>query len=599
MQLPTAFPLHATTDGNGSFPGPAGRQPGKEEMGDFLDRADGVFVIGLVPPAGVAEDWSHRVGPEQHGRAPASPASAGVREMVAVGSGSVKAGPFTPATIPGTGDQGGSGKPHDGRAIAAGSPDQRVLPATIHGGGLGGDGPSVIPESGLKYKSGAPSGFMREFANETANRGGQLIGPAPLGAGVEPSQGSYGSISSGDAGLVGRRKGLAANLQGNTAARDGVVAHVAEVPARGSTVPAQVVEGLSTNADPAVAARPGEGQRYRGAADHQVGFPQPDDGGIVAKDRANTAGDETTALKPDTRTLVLARTPEVSNPGLPRALDDMETRGQSEGQSQNAEKYRLANGDRAPATLAAAAVTMQSGGTADNVDPDPVMPRSFTHGVERSAQGEVPNLRAPEPSQAMAAATVTRSPQISPRAESSPTEATPSPNVDGDPLRLPDAVPGDLRNAEIASSTPAPNPVSRMDQGRAIALQIAEVLRVSGDRAVELRLQPEELGRVSLTMSQEGGHLQVTLVAERPETLELMRRHIDLLGEELRRLGHGSVQFLFEDGAGQNRQRAPQTLATAEHGGGGVPAENDPPPTTSRRPQPGMVGLAGGLDIRM
>ncbi len=79
--------------------------------------------------------------------------------------------------------------------------------------------------------------------------------------------------------------------------------------------------------------------------------------------------------------------------------------------------------------------------------------------------------------------------------------------------------------------------------------QIIEMLEAGQNRAVELRLQPEELGRISISLSQDStGGLTVGMNAERADTLDLARRNIELLGQELRRLGYGSVEFHFGGG---------------------------------------------------
>lgn len=113
------------------------------------------------------------------------------------------------------------------------------------------------------------------------------------------------------------------------------------------------------------------------------------------------------------------------------------------------------------------------------------------------------------------------------------------------------------RPAAVASSAQPPSsPQHPPDLARGVAVQIAEVISRAHERAIELKLHPEELGRVSMTLSQDGNGMTVSLMAERGETLDLMRRHIDLLGEELRRLGYGTVAFSFGGGgaSGDNSQ---------------------------------------------
>nr|WP_306467278.1 flagellar hook-length control protein FliK [Limimaricola sp. G21655-S1] len=67
---------------------------------------------------------------------------------------------------------------------------------------------------------------------------------------------------------------------------------------------------------------------------------------------------------------------------------------------------------------------------------------------------------------------------------------------------------------------------------------------------VDLRLDPEELGRVAMQIHTEGDRITLTIAAERGDTTELIRRHLQELAGELRALGYRSVSLGFEDGRG-------------------------------------------------
>jgi flagellar hook-length control protein FliK len=136
------------------------------------------------------------------------------------------------------------------------------------------------------------------------------------------------------------------------------------------------------------------------------------------------------------------------------------------------------------------------------------------------------------------------------------------------------------------------------DTPRLVAMQIAEVVRASGERAVELRLQPEELGRVQLTMSQDAtGTLTVSLNVERPETLDLLRRNIDLLSADLHDLGYESIDFSFQgDGADTQKDARP------ERGDGPATLDADGATNGGNLPQTGVRGASAsgdGIDIRL
>ena len=81
---------------------------------------------------------------------------------------------------------------------------------------------------------------------------------------------------------------------------------------------------------------------------------------------------------------------------------------------------------------------------------------------------------------------------------------------------------------------------------RGMAVQIASQAstRTQG-QAIEVRLQPEELGRVLISFSLMDDTVSVTVLAERFETSELMRRHIELLTRELSNFGIADVNLAF------------------------------------------------------
>jgi len=87
---------------------------------------------------------------------------------------------------------------------------------------------------------------------------------------------------------------------------------------------------------------------------------------------------------------------------------------------------------------------------------------------------------------------------------------------------------------------------------RSVVEQLVGAIRAGGDGTFDVQLSPEELGRVRLTLTSDGAEMIVSIAAERVETLELMRRHIDLLARDFRDLGYTSVQFTFADGDGRD-----------------------------------------------
>lgn len=85
---------------------------------------------------------------------------------------------------------------------------------------------------------------------------------------------------------------------------------------------------------------------------------------------------------------------------------------------------------------------------------------------------------------------------------------------------------------------------ARADTARAIAGQMAAVISAKpGAGGVEIALNPEELGRVSITLNGRDDGMHLMIMAERPETLDLMRRHIALLSAEFEKLGYAGLSL--------------------------------------------------------
>ncbi|MFP4304326.1 flagellar hook-length control protein FliK [Rhodosalinus sp.] len=133
-------------------------------------------------------------------------------------------------------------------------------------------------------------------------------------------------------------------------------------------------------------------------------------------------------------------------------------------------------------------------------------------------------------------------------------------------------------------------------QAARIVRQIVEVMPSGPDRMTELTLDPEELGRVRLGIATGEQGVSVQILAERPETLELLRRNLDLLSEDLRRLGFSGITVdLGSGGAGagaEERSPAPREDAApapdATHRPGAPAPERADAPTGR-----------GALDLRL
>ena len=147
-------------------------------------------------------------------------------------------------------------------------------------------------------------------------------------------------------------------------------------------------------------------------------------------------------------------------------------------------------------------------------------------------------------------------------------------------------------------STQAPTQVSqtsRPEVPQQVIRQITEVLHRLSEGGVEIQLRPEELGRVRLQMVPLDQGMTVVVSAERGETLDLMRRHIDQLARALQDLGYSGTQFSFSGG----REQRP---GSADAGSDGLASPGTPEtearPAKATQPSPGPGGQAS-LDIMM
>ncbi len=138
-----------------------------------------------------------------------------------------------------------------------------------------------------------------------------------------------------------------------------------------------------------------------------------------------------------------------------------------------------------------------------------------------------------------------------------------------------------------------PVAMARAETARAIAGQLAASISARPSTGgVEIALNPEELGRVSITLNGREDGFHLTIVAERPETLDLMRRHIAILSAEFEKLGYGDLSLDLN-----------MSGDSAQHGD---PSESDPSSETvemtreSDHEAPTLpTGPDRGLDMRL
>jgi hypothetical protein len=124
--------------------------------------------------------------------------------------------------------------------------------------------------------------------------------------------------------------------------------------------------------------------------------------------------------------------------------------------------------------------------------------------------------------------------------------------------------------------------------------QIADHLRANPGAAVELRLEPAELGQLRFEIAHRGEVALVVLAAERPETLDLLRRHGTELLAELRAAGFAGVELSFSAWANGRERRA-----MPEPGPAPLIEDTATTPNAGLQPEPRRPASQGGLDLRL
>jgi len=146
----------------------------------------------------------------------------------------------------------------------------------------------------------------------------------------------------------------------------------------------------------------------------------------------------------------------------------------------------------------------------------------------------------------------------------------------------------------------APAQAQTQVQAQAVWSQLQPQLPKSGG-AVEITLSPKELGTVKLIAQPGEAGLTLAILAERPETQELMRKHLDLLQTELRKAGFSALDF----GADRNGSASGGMADKASNGAQKSP---EPPEDRLATSDPGIdrrlsasatLAIDGRLDLRL
>ncbi len=184
-------------------------------------------------------------------------------------------------------------------------------------------------------------------------------------------------------------------------------------------------------------------------------------------------------------------------------------------------------------------------------------------------------------------------------ATAQPTQPTlrPAQPTEAEALLRPDTPLDSLRDPvpPQAAPTARADPASHPGLARQIAAQITEAAARLSSRPTEIQLDPVELGRVRMTMVQTDTSISVSILADRGETLDLLRRHIALLSTEFKQIGYDDISFDFGHGAQRDSD------GTAEVATKPIDPEEPDRPPASGHPDPAarQQSATAELDIRL
>lgn len=131
-----------------------------------------------------------------------------------------------------------------------------------------------------------------------------------------------------------------------------------------------------------------------------------------------------------------------------------------------------------------------------------------------------------------------------------------------------------------------------------LAAQIVDTLVKGPDGTATLTLSPEELGQVRLSLQpdrQNPDRIVVLLSFDRPDTMDLFRRHADQLTEALRSAGYAGVQLDFGNSGGQTPRHQMDSAPAESASQTSTTPESDDISGAAR----GSLAGIGTLDLRL
>jgi flagellar hook-length control protein FliK len=142
--------------------------------------------------------------------------------------------------------------------------------------------------------------------------------------------------------------------------------------------------------------------------------------------------------------------------------------------------------------------------------------------------------------------------------------------------------------------------LSRSETPTQITRQILDAIqaRVTVEKVIQVSLNPAELGRLKLSIKPVEVGIVVNILAERAETIDLVRRNLSDLETAFSDIGHETVSFSFEHSSefeNQNQSEQEREMSEPNNWSGHLlDVENH---ATQQQPSP--TNVTSGIDIRV
>lgn len=170
-----------------------------------------------------------------------------------------------------------------------------------------------------------------------------------------------------------------------------------------------------------------------------------------------------------------------------------------------------------------------------------------------------------------------------------PADALSGEGSDLDPFGLPPL--GPAAPQAIGTAQPASPGLIPPFLAASVAPALIAMMKSGHDGPVELALSPEELGRLTISIQQDGDFVRIAVMADRPETLDLMRRHAGDLVADLRQAGFSGASLSFSQGGKDHDTRFAQTRRYEDAAPASALPDLEPTP-------PNRLPARRGVDLR-